>query len=65
MTDPIGFNSFRYQYVYQPEGTPAVNPLTKEINQQQPASISDDRAINTKSKSGVALPGEKYKDCKT
>ena len=65
MTDPIGFNPFRYQYLYQPEGTPAVNPLTKEINQQQPASISDDRAINSKSKSGVALPGEKYKDCKT
>ncbi len=65
MTDPIGFNPFRYQYLYQPEGTAAVNPLTKEMNQQQPASISDDRAINSKSKSGVALPGEKYKDCKT
>ena len=65
MTDLIGFNPFRYQYVYQPEGTAAVNPLTREINQQQPASISDDRAINSKSKSGVALPGEKYKDCKT
>jgi hypothetical protein len=65
MTDPIGSNPFRYQYAYQPQGTAAVNPLTKDINQQQPASISDDRAINSKSKSGVTLPDEKYRDCKT
>lgn len=65
MTDPIGLNPFQYQYVYQPGGTAAVNPLTKDINQQQPASISDDGAINGKSKSGEALQGAKYKDCKT
>jgi len=65
MTDPIGFDPSRYQYLYQPEGTPAVNPLTRDINQQQPASISDDRAINNKSKSGETLQGPKYKDCKT
>jgi hypothetical protein len=65
MTDPIGFNPFQYQYLYQPEGTAAVNPLTKDINQQQPASISDGGTIRNKSKSGEALQGEKYKDCKT
>jgi hypothetical protein len=65
MTDPIGSNPFRYQYSYQPQGTAVVNPLTEDINQQQPASISHDEAINSKSKSGVALQGEKFRDCKT
>ena len=65
MTNSIGLNPFQTQYVFQPEGTPAVNPLTKDINQQQPASISDGGTIKNKSKSGVTLPGEKYKDCKT
>ena len=65
MTEPIGSNPFRYQYSYQPQGTPAVNPLTRDINQQQPATVSHSADINSKSKSGVALPDEKYKDCKT
>ncbi len=65
MTDPIGFNPFQYQYLYQPEGTPAVNPLTKDMNQQQPASISNGGTIENKSKSGGALQAGKTKDCKT
>jgi hypothetical protein len=65
MTEPIGSNPLRYQYSYQPQGTSAVNPLTRDINQQQPASVSQDSAINSKPKSGVDLPDEKYRDCKT
>ncbi len=66
MTDPTVFSPFRYQYLYQPEGTAAVNPLTRDINQQQPASVSDDGGtIKNKPNSDVALKGGRYKDCKT
>ncbi len=65
MTDPIVYNPFRYQYLYQPEGTGAFNPLTKDINQQQAASVAEDGDIKNKPKSEVALRGGKYKDCKT
>jgi len=65
MTEPVGLNPFQYQYLYRLEGTSAVNPLTKDLNQQQPASISGDGTINNKSRSGEALQGQKYKDCET
>ena len=65
MTDPIGFNPSQYQYLYQPGGTPVVNPLTKDINQPQPGSISGAESINNKPKSGDVLQGKPTKDCKT
>jgi hypothetical protein len=65
MTDPIELNPSPYQYLYQPEGTPAVNSLMKDRDQQQAGSISDGIAINNKSKSRNALQGIIPKDCKT
>ena len=65
MTDPIGLNIFRDPLAYQSGATAAPNPLTKEINRQQPASIDESGGISSKSKSAVRLPGEKYRDCKT
>jgi hypothetical protein len=65
VTDPIGFNPFPSQYLYQPEGTPTITSLAKDANQQQPGSISNEVLINNKPKSGDALLGKTTKDCKT
>ncbi len=65
MMDPIGFNPSQNQYLYQPEGTPAVNSLTKDVNQPQSGSVSDKMSVNERPKSGDALLGKTTKDCKT
>jgi hypothetical protein len=65
MIDPIGLNPVQHQYLYYPEGTPAANSLPKDINLQQPNSISDQMSINNKPKFGDALLGKTTKDCKT
>ena len=64
-TGPIAFNPFPSQYLYQPEGTPAVTSPAKDANQQQAGSISKELLINNKPKSGDALLGKTTKDCKT
>ena len=63
-TNPVGFNPFPSQYLYPPEGTPAVNSLAKDANQKG-GSISNEVLINNKPKSGDALLGKTTKDCKT
>jgi hypothetical protein len=65
MIDPIGFNPSHLQYLYQPEGTPAVNTLPKDINLQPPGSVSDSMTINNEPKFGDALLGKTTRDCKT
>jgi hypothetical protein len=65
MIDPIGFNPGQYQYLYHPEGTPAVNSPPKDIKLQQPGSISGQMSVDNKPKFGDALLGKTTKDCKT
>ena len=52
-------------YLYRPEGTSAVNPLTRDFNRQEAASVSKDLNVGDKSRPGDILESNKYKDCKT